>query len=125
MPAPDGTIFCEAEKFHPVEAAAEAEVAGWQAKPRGENYYAATFANIFFLHKTFVGAPEDCEGTVAMIIVLTNQNGAPIKGLKVTLNIDAPTRAALAGGGVVTKVIHQGKREYTLGLDVADVLVLR
>lgn len=63
--APDGTLFCEAEEFK-VEKPAQG---GWQARPWGENYYAATFANCFLSRKAFLGAPEDCDDTVASITV--------------------------------------------------------
>ena len=59
-PAPDGTIFCEAEEF-------AVEKPGWQARPWGENYFAGTFANTFLSRKAFLGAPEQCDETVATI----------------------------------------------------------
>jgi len=58
--APDGTIFCEGEEFKVVKP-------GWEAKKWGENYYAATFANTFISRKAFIGAPENCDETVATI----------------------------------------------------------
>ena len=67
-PAPDGTIFCEAEEF-------TVEKPGWQARPWGENYYAATFANTFLSRKAFLGAPEDCDETVATIRVNVGEAG--------------------------------------------------
>src|SRR5262245_21103868 len=51
---PQGTYFCEAEEF-------KIETPGWQAKPWGQNYYAATFANTFLSRKAFLGAPEQVE----------------------------------------------------------------
>jgi len=67
-PAPDGTIFCEAEEFR-------VEKAGWQALPWGANYYAATFANTFLSRKAFLGAPAECEETVATIHVDVKEAG--------------------------------------------------
>ena len=57
---PDGLVVCEAEEFQVASP-------GWQAKPWGENYYAATFANSFLSRKAFLGAPEQCERTEASI----------------------------------------------------------
>ena len=69
-PTPDGTLFCEAEEFKIEKPApAGAEQTGWLAKPWGENYYAATFANTFLSRKAFLGAPENCAETVASITV--------------------------------------------------------
>ncbi len=61
-PAPDGTIFCEAEEF-------AVEKPGWQARPWGENYFSGTFANTFLSRKAFLGAPEDCDETTATIAI--------------------------------------------------------
>ncbi len=55
LPLPDGTVVAEAEEFQPAADSA------WQAKPWGQNYYAATFANTFLSRKAFLGAPEQCE----------------------------------------------------------------
>lgn len=60
-PAPDGTIFCEAEEFR-------VETPGWQAGGWGENYYAATFANTFLSRKAFLGAPAVTEKETAAAI---------------------------------------------------------
>jgi hypothetical protein len=68
VPAPDGTIFCEAEEFR-------VETPGWQAQPWGANYYAATFANTFLSRKAFLGAPGDCEESVATIAVDVKEAG--------------------------------------------------
>src|SRR5688572_23237140 len=68
LPAPDGTIFCEAEEFH-------VEKPGWRAQSWGANYYAATFANTFLSRKAFLGAPEKCEETVATIRVDVKEPG--------------------------------------------------
>ena len=67
-PAPDGTIFCEAEEF-------TVEKPGWQTQPWGENYYAATFANTFLSRKAFLGAPEECDETVATIRINVQEMG--------------------------------------------------
>jgi hypothetical protein len=68
VPAPDGTIFCEAEEF-------QVTTPGWEAKKWGENYYAATFANTFLSRKAFLGAPADCDETVATINVDVKEAG--------------------------------------------------
>ena len=60
IPLPDGTILCEAEEFR-------VETPGWQAREWGTNYYAATFANTFLSRKAYLGAPEQCERTIASI----------------------------------------------------------
>lgn len=57
---PDGLYVCEAEEFRTSDTAA-----GWQAKPFGENYYAATFANSFLSRRAFLGAPEQCDENFA------------------------------------------------------------
>lgn len=67
-PAPDGTIFCEAEEF-------KVEKPGWQARSWGENYYWGTFANTFLSRKAFLGAPADCDETVATINVDVKEAG--------------------------------------------------
>ncbi len=68
-PAPDGNLYCEAEEFKVEKPAGGADPAGWQSKPWGENYYAATFANTFLSRKAFLGAPENCAETVASVTV--------------------------------------------------------
>ena len=67
-PSPDGTIVCEAEEF-------AVEKPGWQAKPWGENYYAATFANTFLSRKAFLGAAENGDETVAAIAIEVKEPG--------------------------------------------------
>src|SRR5262245_35891571 len=57
--SPD-TIICEAEEFRVTSP-------GWQARPFGTNYFAATFANAFLSRKAYLGAPEQCESTEASI----------------------------------------------------------
>lgn len=61
-PANDTTVIAEAEEFHITKP-------GWQAKPFGTNYFAATFANSFLSRKAYLGAPEECEPTEASIEV--------------------------------------------------------
>lgn len=68
VPAPDGTIFCEAEEFSVGKS-------GWRAGVWGENYYAATLANTFLSRKAFLGAPAECEETVASIKVDVKEAG--------------------------------------------------
>jgi len=82
QPAPDGTYFCEAEEFQvkpgpvaPGNAGALGAPQGWQARPWGENYYAATFAITFLSRKAFLGAPEQCDDTVATMNVDIKQAG--------------------------------------------------
>ncbi len=65
LPAPDGTLLCEAEEFQ----VAAPGPAAWQARPWGENYYAATMANTFLSRKAFLGAPENCDATAAGVTV--------------------------------------------------------
>jgi len=52
------TVVAEAESFKVVSP-------GWQAKPWGTNYYAATLANTFLSRKAYLGAPEQCDRTEA------------------------------------------------------------
>ena len=57
-PLPDGTIICEAEEF-------QVESPGWEAKNWTTNYYAKTFGNSFLSRKAYLGAPEQCDESVA------------------------------------------------------------
>lgn len=76
VPMPDGTILCEAEEFQVAKPAkAGTNQIGWQAKPWGENYYAATFANTFLSRKAFLGAPDNCDETMASINVTVTNAG--------------------------------------------------
>ena len=68
VPAPDGTIFCEAEEF-------QIQKPGWKAAKWGENYYAATLANTFLSRKAFLGAPAQCADTLATINVDVKEAG--------------------------------------------------
>ena len=63
---PDGLYVCEAEEF---QSGSSDDKAGWMAKRFGENYYAATFANSFLSRQAFLGAPEQCDETVASLSV--------------------------------------------------------
>lgn len=62
------TLICEAEEFQVVHP-------GWKAQRWGQNYYAATFANSFLSRKAFLGAPEQCERSVATIEVQVPRPG--------------------------------------------------
>ena len=61
----DGSIFVEAEEFK----VGRPEEVGWRAGNWGENYYAATFANTFLSRKAFLGAPEQCKRSEAVMEV--------------------------------------------------------
>ncbi|MGB9643083.1 MAG: hypothetical protein ACPL3Q_07795, partial [Candidatus Ratteibacteria bacterium] len=78
---PDGTIFCEAEEFTVIKGA-------WQAKPWGENYFAATFANTFLSRKAFLGVPEQCEESIATINAKIDKAGEYL----VLVRYEAPYR---------------------------------
>jgi len=59
-------------------------------------------------------------------IALTNWTTAPVKGLKVTVNIPVPTKdVSLSTGKPVTMETVNGKPVFTLDLEVADTLILR
>jgi len=64
----DTTVVAEAEEFKVLSP-------GWQAKPFGTNYYAATFANSFLSRKAYLGAPEDGTATLASIQVKVPKAG--------------------------------------------------
>jgi hypothetical protein len=68
-PISDATVIAEAEEFQP------AGEGGWQAKPFGTNYYAATFANCFLSRKAYLGAPEQCPQSAATIEVQVPKAG--------------------------------------------------
>ncbi|MBY0523283.1 MAG: beta-galactosidase trimerization domain-containing protein [Gemmataceae bacterium] len=67
-PVNETTIIAEAEEFQTVKP-------GWQAKPWGTNYHCATFANSFLSRKAYLGAPEQCERTEAVIEVQVPKAG--------------------------------------------------
>ncbi len=67
-PLDDKTVVAEAEEF-------QIRLPGWQAKPFGTNYYAATFANCFLSRKGYLGAPEQCGTTEASILVEIPKSG--------------------------------------------------
>ena len=71
---PDGLYLCEAEEFQAADGADD-QSPGWRAGKFGENYYAATFANSFLSRQAFLGAPEQCERTVANLDVEIQQAG--------------------------------------------------
>ncbi len=68
---PDGLYVCEAEEFQvsPPPAVPQAPATGWRAQRYGENYYAATFANSFLSRQAFLGAPRQCERSIATLDV--------------------------------------------------------
>jgi len=68
IPAPDGTIFCEAEEF-------KVEKGFWQVKNWGENYFSATLANTFLSRKAFLSAPEQCDESIASINARIDKEG--------------------------------------------------
>src|SRR5436190_12647800 len=59
------TLIAEAEEFRP----ARPDKTGWLARPFGTNYFAATFANCFLSRQAYLGAPEQCDESVASIDV--------------------------------------------------------
>ena len=71
LPVSDTTILCEAEEFSPEVA----KPGGWKARPWGENYFVATFANSFLSRKGFLGAPEQCAESTATIEVQVPKAG--------------------------------------------------
>ena len=68
---PDGLYIAEAEEFR----VDPGQGPGWLARPFGENYYAATFANSFLSRKAFLGAPEQCAESLATLDVDIKQPG--------------------------------------------------
>ncbi len=69
LPQPDGLIICEGEEFQ------NSGDSAWKAGNFGQNYYAATFANCFLSRKAFLGAPEQCEESLATIQVQIPEAG--------------------------------------------------
>src|SRR4051812_15449098 len=63
--ASDSTIIAEAEQFS-ITDDAKPET-GWHAKKWGENYYCATFGDTFLSRKAFLGAPEQCPDSSAVM----------------------------------------------------------
>jgi hypothetical protein len=61
-PVSDTAVVAEAEEF-------QVRTPGWQARPWGTNYYAATFANAFLSRKGYLGAPAQCDPSVATLDV--------------------------------------------------------
>ncbi len=68
-PLSDSTVVAEAEEFH-------VDTAGWRARPYGTNYFAATLANSFLSRQAYLGAPEQCERSVATVDVQIPTSGA-------------------------------------------------
>ncbi|MBI1913172.1 MAG: beta-galactosidase trimerization domain-containing protein [Planctomycetes bacterium] len=69
QPVSDTTIIAEAEEFKVDKPD------GWKAKGWGENYFTATFANSFLSRKAFLGAPEQCDESIATIEVQVPKAG--------------------------------------------------
>src|SRR5262249_40918924 len=67
-PVSETTVIAEAEEF-------QVKTPGWQAKKWGDNYFCATFANSFLSRKAFLGAPEQCDKSVATIDVQVPKAG--------------------------------------------------
>lgn len=67
-PVSDTTVVAEAEEF-------QIKSPGWQARPFGTNYFAATFANCFLSRKGYLGAPEQCEPSEASIVAQVPKAG--------------------------------------------------
>jgi len=61
-------ILCEAEEFRIAGS-------GWKAQKYGGNYYAGTFANTFLSRKAFLGAPEQCERSIASMQIAIPASG--------------------------------------------------
>jgi hypothetical protein len=68
LPVSDTTVIAEAEEFQVLTP-------GWQARNYGTNYFCATFANSFLSRKAYLGAPEQCERSVAAIEVQVPKAG--------------------------------------------------
>src|SRR5262249_26996316 len=68
-PVSDTTVIAEAEEFQVNKPG------GWKAKPWGENYFVATFADSFLSRKAFLGAPEHCDESAATIEVQVPKSG--------------------------------------------------
>ncbi len=67
-PAPDGTLYAEAEEFQVLSP-------GWRAKDWGENLYFSSFANTFLSRKAFLGAGTQGPRTEAAVTVLVPRAG--------------------------------------------------
>src|SRR5262245_22471051 len=67
-PVSDSLIVAEAEEFQVTSP-------GWQARPWGDNYFCATFANSFLSRKAYLGAPEQAEHSTASITVQVPKAG--------------------------------------------------
>ncbi|MCS6852185.1 MAG: beta-galactosidase trimerization domain-containing protein [Gemmataceae bacterium] len=61
-------LVAEAEEFRVISP-------GWQPQNWGSNYYAATLANTFLSRKAYLGAPAQCERSVASVTLQVPKNG--------------------------------------------------
>jgi hypothetical protein len=93
-------------------------------------------ARLFEVAAEGVGRPVRCseplvdstviEAKQGVLIPLINWSKGPVKGLTVTVALDVPAgKVSLAGGGKVEVTRKDGRRVFTLDLDVADALILR
>jgi hypothetical protein len=64
------TVLAEAEEFQ-----VQGQGPGWRARPWGTNYFAATFANSFLSRKAYLGAPAQCDRSVASLDVRVPRAG--------------------------------------------------
>ncbi len=78
----DTTVIVEAEDLRvatrstgDVGHAGDAGTGGWQPRPFGTNYYAATLADSFLSRKAYLGAPEQCAPSTASIEVEVPSTG--------------------------------------------------
>jgi len=69
---PDGLYIAEAEEFQTIDPV---KTSGWTPQRFGQNYYAATFANAFLSRKAFLGAPAQCDATIASLDVQIAEAG--------------------------------------------------
>ena len=66
------------------------------------------------------------ESKHGVAIPMINWSGEPVEGLQVTVALpSAPNQATLASGNKLIEKEVDGKRIFTLNLDVADALILR
>jgi hypothetical protein len=65
------------------------------------------------------------ESKAGTLITLQNWSGKPVKDLKVTVNVKAPSKAALAGGGKIETKRNKDQTVFVCDLNVADAIILR
>jgi hypothetical protein len=66
------------------------------------------------------------ESTRGTVIPLINWSGHTVRGLRITMNMDARTaHVSLASGGQVRIARKEGETIFSMDLDVADALILR